>query len=59
MKIEYKCIKCNKLYHNKFDYNRHINRKKDCTKYNINKSQNEIFLNILQKDDNDDISKIE
>lgn len=28
--IEYKCQQCNKIYHNKYDYNRHLNRKRPC-----------------------------
>jgi DNA-directed RNA polymerase subunit RPC12/RpoP len=28
--VEYKCIRCAKIYSNKFDYNRHVNRKNQC-----------------------------
>ena len=28
--VEYKCNRCCKLYKNKFDYNRHLNRQKPC-----------------------------
>ena len=28
--VEYICNDCNKTYHNKYDYNRHLNRKNPC-----------------------------
>jgi hypothetical protein len=28
--VEYKCIRCNKIYINKYDYNKHLNRKIPC-----------------------------
>ena len=36
MVVEYKCNKCTKIFRNKYDYKRHCNIKRDCTK-NINK----------------------
>lgn len=29
--MEYKCYRCNKLFYNKYDYKRHLNRKFKCT----------------------------
>ena len=40
--VEYKCKQCNKIYYNKYDYNRHLNRKNPC------KSNQEIDTKIYQ-----------
>jgi len=42
MKIKYKCEKCDNIYHNKYDYYRHLNRKRPCKSTNQN---NESKLN--------------
>lgn len=42
--VEYKCERCNKIYHNKYDYNRHLNRKRPCKSDDIqtNEKQHKI-----------------
>lgn len=36
--VEYKCDRCNKIYSNKFDYCRHLNRKNPCEKKDLGKN---------------------
>ena len=50
--VEYKCTRCNKIYNNKYNYNKHLNRKISCKKIidkdnanNMQNNENIIFNN--------------
>ena len=48
--IEYRCSKCSKLFRDRCDYNRHLNRKKPCKIKNINETK-------IDANSNDSVSK--
>ena len=55
MVIEYKCKQCYKIYHNKYDYNRHLNRKKPCKS---NKNYQVKPINDQEKSINNQVKSI-